>query len=76
MRVGDILMSAATLTSGNNYDKINLLFKFFGMGMTNKSTHYKLQTRHFCPIIGEEYELMQKRNIEKYIAKTIVIAGI
>lgn len=72
---GDFLLSTAILTSGNNYEKIKLLFRFFGMGITSRTTHYQIQGKHCVPVIAETFKEMVERNRQKYTEKEIVVAG-
>ena len=62
-RAGNLLLSAAITASGNNYEKIRLLFKFVGLGMLHKSTHVAFQGRHVVPVITKKFEAKTSENV-------------
>lgn len=70
-----MLLSTCILTSGNNYDKIKLLFTFFGMGLTARTAHYQIQGKHTVPVVNESFQEMLNENRQKYTDQTITIAG-
>jgi hypothetical protein len=72
---GDFLLSCGILTSGNNFEKIRLLFRFLGIGIVSKTTHYQIQSKHCVPVIKEEFDKMIQKNLEKYRGKEIIVAG-
>ncbi|XP_053383442.1 uncharacterized protein LOC128546184 [Mercenaria mercenaria] len=71
---GDFLLAAAILTSGNNYEKVKLLFRFFGMGITARTAFFHIQGKHCVPIITDYFQDMICKNREKVIGKTVTIA--
>lgn len=75
MRVGDVLLSSAILLSGNNFEKVKLMFSFLGLRIMSRSSHFKIQQKHCCPIIEREFAQMTEKNIEKYIGKEVVVLG-
>ncbi|XP_053383459.1 uncharacterized protein LOC123541393 [Mercenaria mercenaria] len=62
---GDFLLAAAILTSGNNYEKVKLLFRFL--------TFFHIQGKHCIPIITDYFQDMQKQGKGDW--KTVTIAG-
>ena len=74
-KAGDFLLSAAIPTSGNNFEKVRLLFKFFGLGITSPTTNSQLQTKHVSPVIEKTFHEMIMENLSKYVGKAIVLAG-
>ena len=74
-QAGDFLLSCAVLTSGNNFEKIRLLFKFLNIGFVPRTLHYQIQSKHSVPVIKEEFEMMIQKNWDKYRGKKIVVAG-
>lgn len=75
MRAGDVMLSSAILVSGNNYEKIKLLFKFLGLGLISKSSHFKIQTKHCCPIIHSKFADLTNQNMQKYVGQEVVVVG-
>lgn len=75
MRAGDVLLSSAIIVSGNNYEKVGLLFKFVGLGILSQPSHFKIQTKYSCPVINDKFQELIERNIKKYIGKDVVVIG-
>ena len=47
------MLATNILLSGNNYSKIELLFKFLNMGMVGRSTFFAIQNNYCVDIITE-----------------------
>ena len=75
MKVGNVLLASAILLSGNNFEKVKLMFSFLGLGLMSRPSHFKIQTKHCCPVIEKEFSQMTDKNIEKYIGKEILVIG-
>ncbi|XP_033754344.1 uncharacterized protein LOC117337464 [Pecten maximus] len=73
--VGNFLVSAAILMSGNNYAKVALLAKFMNLAMIGLTSHQRVQRVFTAPVINSYYEEMMQRTLAKYQGKDIVIAG-
>ena len=47
--VNTVLLSAAVLLRGNNFEKVALFCKFLGVDFLSSSTHYRIQRRYVVP---------------------------
>lgn len=72
---GDFLLSSSILSSGNNFEKVRLMFHIMNLGVTSKTSHYQYQSKHCVPVIKEEFERMMAVNRQKYVGQDIIIAG-
>jgi hypothetical protein len=72
---GDAVISAATVFSGNNYDKIALLFKFIGMSFVSRTSFFRLQRHAICPTVDEYWNNMRTVVLHSK-QDPIIIAGI
>jgi hypothetical protein len=50
---GDFMFAAATVTSGNNFQKITLLAKALNLPILSISTFYKIQRTYVVPGIDQ-----------------------
>ncbi|XP_066271347.1 uncharacterized protein [Branchiostoma lanceolatum] len=56
MQGGDFMLASNILLSGNNYSKVNLMFKFMNMGCVGPSTFYAIQKQYCVPAIQKYWE--------------------
>ena len=54
-----ILLAAAVLITGNNYEKINLFFQFMNLGFISKATYSGLQRNYAIPAITSLWKEMK-----------------
>lgn len=55
-----LLLAAGVLITGNNFEKISLLFKFLGIGFVSASTHHRIQRNYVVPEVKCFWEEMKK----------------
>ncbi|CAG2229695.1 unnamed protein product [Mytilus edulis] len=63
MHSGDLLISAAVLLSGNNYQKIQLLANILKMPLVSSTTFHKIQRSYLIPVVADFWEIL--RNIKE-----------
>ncbi|XP_069109329.1 uncharacterized protein [Argopecten irradians] len=61
--------------SGNNYQKISLLFQFLNLGMISSTSHLRVQRTFTVPVIDSSYQTLMRETINKYKGKELVVAG-
>ena len=54
-----ILLAAAVIITGNNYDKINLFFQFMNLGFMSKATFSRLPRNYAIPTITSLWKEMK-----------------
>ena len=55
VNIGDLMLSSAITLSGNNYAKVDLVFKFANLGMVSESAMYRMQTHCVVPVVNEDW---------------------
>ena len=75
VNLGDFLMCANILLSGNNYQKISLLLKFMNLGMVSKQTFHRVQKLYCLPEIDKEWERTLQATHMRLNGKEIVACG-
>jgi hypothetical protein len=68
-------MSAAILTSGNNYSKISLFCQFFNLLHIKKTTYYQIQRKYLCPVIEQFWHEEREAALETIGRKPLVVCG-
>ena len=66
-------MSCNVLVSGNNYNKVALLFRFMNMGMVNHTTFYKIQDQYCVDTITDFWNEKRKAIISRLAMKDNVV---
>lgn len=70
-----ILLAAAVIITGNNYDKINLFFQFMNLCFISKATFSRLQRNYAIPAITSLWKEM-KTDVWKLLEKeTLILCG-
>lgn len=72
---GDVLLSAALLASGNNFQKIALFAKFLKLPILSSSSFVKIQRTYVTPSIEEIWTNHQNEIFEEFRGKDIVVLG-
>ncbi|XP_061167182.1 uncharacterized protein LOC133176022 [Saccostrea echinata] len=72
---GDVLISAALLASGNNFQKISLFFKFLKLPILSVSSFIKIQRTYVTPTIEEIWKKHQNDILEEFRGKDVVVLG-
>ena len=75
MTAGDLRLAYAILTSGNNYQKIKLLFSHLGSEILSESSFHKIQRFLLIPSINKAWLQHQKELIETFKGKKLVVLG-
>ena len=58
--VNTLLMASSILITGNNFEKVNDLFKFLGIGFLSASTFHRIQRNYVVPEVSSTWEEMKK----------------
>ncbi|CAG2210930.1 unnamed protein product [Mytilus edulis] len=75
MHCGDLMLASATVSSGNDFQKMELFCKILGLPILNSSTFSKIQKSYIVPSI-EEYWLKHLEDIyTEFSRKEIVVLG-
>lgn len=76
MLAGDFMLGVNILLSGNNFRKIALLFKFMNLGMIDRNTFYKIQTK-FCLSNIEDLWKRESSNVISQLSSkdSVVLLG-
>ncbi|XP_033728705.1 uncharacterized protein LOC117317856 [Pecten maximus] len=75
LHAGDLLISSATLLSGNNFTKLALFAKFLKMTFPSAATFNRVQTSYLVPTISEFWDKEQERVNAEFRGKDVVILG-
>ena len=73
---GDLMLSAASLLSGNNFQKISDFAKVMKLPLVNISTYHRIQRTYLVPSIDQFWINHQTSTLEDYIGKDVVVLGI
>ncbi len=76
MQAGDFLLSSNILLSGNNYEKVSLLFKFMNMGMVNRTTFFTIQDTYCVKSIKDFWTEKRSEAIIGLQGKEVVLLGV
>ncbi|KXJ13785.1 hypothetical protein AC249_AIPGENE13315 [Exaiptasia diaphana] len=69
------LLSSSVLVTGNNFDKVELLFKFLNCAFVSKSTFNRMQSFYAVPAIAEMWKNMKDGLEDIYKNETVVLCG-
>ena len=58
--VNTLLMASSILITGNNFEKVNDLFKFLGIVFLSASTFHRIQRNYVVPEVSSTWEEMKK----------------
>ena len=72
---GDIMISAATLFSGNNFSKIRLFAKFLNLRLLSPSTFTLIQRSYLVPSVDEMWAEKQAGVVSEFEGKQMVVLG-
>ena len=73
--MGDLMIGASLLFSGNNFAKLELFSRFINMPFINKSTHYRYQSNYFVPVIEKKWEDVRATDIAKSKNEQVIVLG-
>lgn len=75
MQIGDFVLATNILLSGNNYEKVALLFKNMNMGMVDQTTFALIQDAYCVDTITAFWEERRLDTIAKLCDKHRVVLG-
>ncbi|KAI8493046.1 hypothetical protein Bbelb_290500 [Branchiostoma belcheri] len=70
---GDFMLASSLLLSGNNYSKVNLMFKFMNMGFVCPTTFNSIQGQYCVPAIKQYWNDEKTRALRELRNKENVI---
>lgn len=70
------MLSAASLLSGNNFQKISDFAKVMKLPIVNISTYHRIQRTYLVSSIDQFWINLQTSTLEDYIGKDVVVLGI
>lgn len=73
MLAGDFMLGMNILLSGNNFQKVALLFKFMSMGMIDSTTFHKIQSKFCLSNIEDFWRSDREKVIRELRAKESVV---
>jgi hypothetical protein len=74
MPLGNAVISAAIVLSGNNYAKIAQLFRIAGLTFISSSAFLRIQRHAVCPAVQQYWDTMKAKVISKK-STPLIIAG-
>ncbi|XP_026177256.1 uncharacterized protein LOC113138747 [Mastacembelus armatus] len=75
MQVGDFMLATNILLSGNNYEKVALLFKNMNMGMVDPKTFSLIQDTYCVETIKGFWEERRLHTVTKLCDKNLIVLG-
>ncbi|XP_069139069.1 uncharacterized protein [Argopecten irradians] len=75
LHTGDIMMSSALFTSGNNYGKVALFAQFLRLHFVSSAVYSRLQRCYIVPTIDQAWTDHQQSVFEEFRGKDLVILG-
>lgn len=76
MQAGDFLLASNIILSGNNYNKIALLFKFMNMRVVDRSTFFKIQDTYCVDTIKDFWDKKRAEVVSRLQSKdNVVVLG-
>ncbi|KAH3828739.1 hypothetical protein DPMN_130721 [Dreissena polymorpha] len=73
--LGNFMLMASTILSGNNYQKVALLAKFINLGLPHRTTFQKIQGYFVAPTVEQYWSNIQASAIEETRATNVVISA-
>lgn len=75
MHCGDLMLTSATVLSGNNFQKIELFCKILGLPIVSSSTFHKMQRSYIVPSIDKFWQKHLDDIYTKFQGKEVVVLG-
>lgn len=75
VNLADLKLSAAILLSGNNFEKIELMFRFIDLPLVSQSSHYRFQQKYFIPSIDTFWQNVLSDNLNRALLQDIIFLG-
>jgi hypothetical protein len=73
--VNTLLLAAAVLISGNNFDKMELFSKFLGLSFISKATYNRIQTHYVIPEVKIYWEEMKNKIWDVLAGESTILCG-
>ncbi|XP_062594118.1 uncharacterized protein LOC134255609 [Saccostrea cucullata] len=71
----DVLISAALIASGNNFQKMAMFAKFLKLPFPSQTSFCKMQRTYALPSIDQKWEIHQNEIMNEFQGKNLVILG-
>jgi len=75
MALGNLLLAAAIMFSGNTYSRIQQLASFMQLGFPNEKTYRSVIGKYICPVVNEAWLAERRVIIDSLQGKSLVISG-
>ena len=75
IHVNTLLLAAAVLISGNNFNKMDLFCKFLGLSFISKSTYNRIQTHYVIPELDAYWKEMKAKTWDVLAGESTVLCG-
>lgn len=75
VHIGDLMLTASTVLSGSNFQKISMFAKFLHLPILSKSTFYKMQRQYVVPSVDEHWINHQNAVLEEFRGVDLVVLG-
>ena len=66
---------SAVVVSGNNFSKIALFARFFGLAFPGKTTFHNVQAKCVVPVVDTYWKNLQQSSLEEHRAVKITVSG-
>ena len=73
--IGDLQLSAALFLSGNNFLKVQRMFRFMNLASIHSSTHSAIQQKYVCPAVEEKAEMLIQQARDKHRGRPLTVLG-
>ena len=70
--LGNLLMAASTLFTGNTFAAVSRFASCFNLQFFSESVYYDTQQKYLIPVVNEAWEAESRRQIEKLTGKAVV----
>ena len=70
--LGNLLMAASILFTGNTFAAISRFASCFNLQFFSESVYYNTQQKYLIPVVNEAWEAESRRQIEKLTGKAVV----
>ena len=67
--IGDLQMASAVFLSGNNFAKIQLMFRFMNLPFLHSTTYHSMKKKYIIPAVEEDYAALQNQTRDKHRGK-------
>ncbi|CAC5382844.1 unnamed protein product [Mytilus coruscus] len=75
MHAGDLIFASAIMLSGNNFQKVETLAKFFKLPILSSSTFHRIQKTYLVPAIDRFWIQKQDETFREFINTDVIVLG-